>query len=63
MYKMGDAWLWTCEHPTGCRVGDVFHVGDWRSAWDACLGAVTKHALLYHVEGELVAEVELGETP
>lgn len=60
MFKIAGAWVWLCEHPVGATVGDTFYGGDWRSAWDACLGAVTKHAMLYHNDEEPVETIELG---
>jgi hypothetical protein len=59
MTKIGGAWIWECEHPTGARVGDVFDEEHWRNAWDACLGAVTKHAALYHNDVEPFETIEL----
>lgn len=60
MYKIGGAWVWRCEHPDGAQVGDTFYEDHWRSAWDACLGAVSKHAMLYHSDNdELVETIEL----
>lgn len=54
MFKLGGAWVWRCEHPAGALVGDQFGESDWRDPWSACLGAVVKHAALYHAEVEEV---------
>ncbi len=60
MFKIGGAWVWRCEHPAGAAVGDTFHEDDWRHPWDACLGAVMKHAMLWHDDAEPVEVIDLG---
>lgn len=57
VFKMGGAWLWLCDHGDG-PMGDTFPEGQWRSPWDACLGAAVKHAALFHPveQGEVIEQ-------
>jgi hypothetical protein len=56
VFKMGGSWLWLCDH--GGSVGDTFPESQWRSPWDACLGAAVKHAAAFHpsAQGEEITK-------
>lgn len=48
VFKMGGAWIWLCNDHIGGPVGDTFLETGWRSPWDACFAAATKHAVVLH---------------
>ncbi len=55
---MHSAWLWQCDHGHGA-MGDTFWGEWWGDSWPLAYAAAVKHAMLYHVDHEVVEVVEL----
>lgn len=56
VWKMGGAWIWSCNNGHSGTVGDEFREDQWRDPWTACLAAAIKHEALFHSKAAPIEE-------